>query len=49
MRTRGVSAAFIRELLRKAALAAAEQDGPLVVTERNLDDALQELLFEGAS
>ncbi len=47
VRTRGVSAAFIRELLRKAALAAAEQDGPLVVTERNLDDALQELLFEG--
>ena len=46
-RTRGVSAAFIRELLRKAALAAAEQDGPLVVTEEHLDDALQELLFEG--
>ena len=47
VRTRGVSAAFIRELLRKAALAAAEQDGPLVVTEQHLDDALQELLFEG--
>jgi hypothetical protein len=46
-RTRGVSAAFIRELVRKAALAAADQEGLLVVTERHLDDALQELLFEG--
>ncbi len=46
-RTRGVSAAFIRELVRKAALAAADQDGPLVIGERHLDDALQELLIEG--
>jgi hypothetical protein len=46
-RTRGVSAAFVRELVRKAALAAAEREGPLVVTEPHLDDALQELLFEG--
>ena len=46
-RTRGVSAAFIRELVRKAALAAADQEGPLVIGERHLDDALQELLIEG--
>jgi AAA+ superfamily predicted ATPase len=46
-RTRGVSAAFIRELVRKAALSAADQDGPLVIREQHLDDALQELLFEG--
>ncbi len=46
-RTRGVSAAFIRELVRKAALAATDRDGPLTVNEQDLDDALQELLFEG--
>jgi hypothetical protein len=46
-RTRGVSAAFIRELVRKAALAAADQDGPLAISGRHLDDALQELLVEG--
>jgi ATP-dependent 26S proteasome regulatory subunit len=46
-RTRGVSAAFIRELIRKAALAAADEDETLSVSGRHLDDALQELLFEG--
>jgi ATP-dependent 26S proteasome regulatory subunit len=46
-RTRGVSAAFIRELVRKAVLAAAEQPGPMVITWPHLDDALQELLVEG--
>jgi hypothetical protein len=48
-RTRGVSAAFIRELLRKAALFAAEEDGagPLVVREGHLDEALHDLVIEG--
>ena len=47
-RTPGVDAAFIRELVRKAALAAADkEEALLVVTEKHLDDALQELLFEG--
>jgi ATP-dependent 26S proteasome regulatory subunit len=46
-RTRGVSAAFIRELVRKSALAVSNNDGVLTVTERHFDDALQELLFEG--
>jgi ATP-dependent 26S proteasome regulatory subunit len=46
-RTRGVSAAFIRELVRKAALAAADEEGALRITDGHLDDALQELLFEG--
>jgi len=46
-RTRGVSAAFIRELIRKAAVASAGTDGRLTVTRHHLDDALQELLFEG--
>src|SRR4029079_5337813 len=40
----GTSPAFIRELLRRAALMAAEQsDGPLRVTDRHLHAALGEL------
>ena len=48
-RTNGVSAAFIRELLRKAAVCAAEENGTteLVVTDRHLDEALGELLVAG--
>ncbi len=49
-RTKGVSAAFIRELLRKAALLAAEADGTggeLTVTDRHMDEALAELLVAG--
>src|SRR4029077_15464908 len=38
---RGVSPAFIRELLRKAALFAADaSEGAIVVRESHLDDAL---------
>jgi hypothetical protein len=48
-RTAGVSGAFIRELLRKAAVYAAEEDGdaPLVVHDRHLDEGLTELLVAG--
>ena len=48
-RTAGVSGAFIRELLRKAAVYAAEEDGkgPLTVHDRHLDEALTELLVAG--
>ncbi len=48
-RTAGVSGAFIRELLRKAAIYAAEEDGtePLVVCDRHLDEGLTELLVAG--
>ena len=50
-RTRGVSAAFIRELLRKAAVLAAEDegvgDGELVVTDRHLEEGIAELLVAG--
>jgi hypothetical protein len=56
-RTEGVSPAFIRELLRKAALlavlAAGESadgdglDGPIVVSDRHLDQAMQELVLDG--
>jgi AAA+ superfamily predicted ATPase len=46
-RTKGVSAAFIREMVRKAALAAADEREVLVVEDRHLDEALHELLVEG--
>ncbi|MBN9121793.1 MAG: 26S protease regulatory subunit [Planctomycetes bacterium] len=49
-RTKGVSAAFVRELLRKAAVLAAEANGTgdeLVVTDRHVDEALAELLVAG--
>jgi ATP-dependent 26S proteasome regulatory subunit len=45
--TRGASAAFIRELLRKAALFAADDGSELAVTNRHLDDALHELVVQG--
>ena len=46
----GVSAAFIRELLRKAAVfAAIESSGDLVVNDEHIDEALAELLVAGGS
>jgi ATPase family associated with various cellular activities (AAA) len=47
-RTERASAAFIRELLRKAALfAAGSAEGEIVVTDRHLDAALHELVVQG--
>jgi hypothetical protein len=48
-RTDGVSGAFIRELLRKAAVFAAEDaaDGALIVRDHHVDEALAELLVAG--
>ncbi|MCI0379401.1 MAG: hypothetical protein L0215_17460 [Gemmataceae bacterium] len=48
-RTQGASGAFIRELLRKAAVFAAEEDGagPLVVRDGHMDEGLAELLIAG--
>lgn len=48
-RTAGVSGAFIRELLRKAAVFAAEEDGEseLVVRDRHVEEGLAELLVAG--
>jgi hypothetical protein len=48
-RTAGVSGAFIRELLRKAAVFAAEEGGnsPLSVRDAHLEEALVELLVAG--
>jgi cell division protease FtsH len=48
-RTSGVTASFIKELMRKAALAAAlavDGDGPIPVTDRHVSTALDELLDE---
>lgn len=51
-RTNGVSAAFIRELLRKAAVLAAEDGGApgvwaLTITDRHMEGATSELLVAG--
>src|SRR5437763_182051 len=45
--TEGVSAAFIRELMRKAALFAAEEGEEIIVEDHHIDEALKELVFEG--
>jgi len=46
-RTKGASAAFIRELLRKAALFAADDAGELELKSRHFDEALHEMVVEG--
>jgi ATP-dependent 26S proteasome regulatory subunit len=46
-RTEGASPAFIRELIRRAALFAADDGPEIVVTDRHLDEALHELVVEG--
>ncbi len=46
-RTEGASAAFIRELLRRAALFAAEDAAEIVVSDRHLDEALHDLVVQG--
>jgi hypothetical protein len=46
-RTEGASAAFIRELLRRAALFAAEEANEIVVSDRHLDLALHDLVMQG--
>ncbi len=45
--TEGVSAAFIRELMRKAALFAADESDDMIVEDRHIEEALHELVFEG--
>jgi hypothetical protein len=46
-RTEGVSGAFIRELLRKALLFAADEGNGAVVEDRHLSEALHELIVQG--
>jgi hypothetical protein len=45
-RTDGVSASFIRELLRRAALVAADEGQEIAVRDHHLDAALKELLLD---
>jgi hypothetical protein len=47
LRTEGVSGAFIRELVRKAILFAAEEGEGAAVGERHLDAALHDLVVAG--
>jgi cell division protease FtsH len=47
-RTEGASAAFIRELMRKAALFAADESSD-EIEHRHLDEALHELVIEGGT
>lgn len=46
-RTEGVSAAFVRELLRLATVLSADSGPELTVTDRHLAAAIHELLLEG--
>jgi ATP-dependent 26S proteasome regulatory subunit len=48
-RTEGASAAFIREMLRRAALFAAEDGASEIVEDRHLTAALDELLVAGGA
>ena len=45
--TEGASAAFIRELMRRAALFAADEGESIVVRGKHLDEALHELVVQG--
>ncbi len=42
-----MSAAFIRELMRRAALVAADEGGQVAVADRHIDQALHELIVQG--
>lgn len=48
-RTAGASGAFISELLRKAALFAAPDGDPIVVTDKHLDEAMHEMVVIGGN
>ncbi|MBR0752849.1 ATP-dependent Clp protease adaptor ClpS [Bradyrhizobium jicamae] len=46
-RTTGVSAAFIKELMRRLAQASIARDGGLTVSSPDIDDAISDMLFAG--
>ncbi|MCI0459335.1 MAG: tetratricopeptide repeat protein [Gemmataceae bacterium] len=48
-KTEGVSAAFIKELMRRAAQFRLERDGSGSLALEDVDNALEELLFKGGS
>jgi ATP-dependent 26S proteasome regulatory subunit len=46
-RTEGVSAAFIKEMMRRTAQASIERGGGQSITTGDLGDALEDMLFTG--
>lgn len=48
-RTEGVSAAFIKELMRRSAQFAVERNGSGGINHQDVDNALDEMLFKGGS
>jgi ATP-dependent 26S proteasome regulatory subunit len=46
-RTRGVSAAFIKELMRRIAQASVARDGGATVQSGDVSEALSDMLFTG--
>ncbi len=44
-RTRGVSAAFIKELMRRTAQGAISRDGAAAIMSTDLSEALDDMLF----
>lgn len=46
-RTKGASAAFIKELMRKSALFAADESREAIVEDRHVEEALHELVVDG--
>jgi ATP-dependent 26S proteasome regulatory subunit len=48
-RTQGVSAAFIKELMRRSVQFHIERDGAGEVSHDDVDNALNEMLFRGGS
>jgi ATP-dependent Clp protease adapter protein ClpS len=46
-RTKGVSAAFIKELMRRVAQASIARDGGTAVESRDIGEALDDMLFTG--
>jgi ATP-dependent Clp protease adapter protein ClpS len=46
-RTKGVSAAFIKELMRRVAQASIARDGGMAVESRDIGEALDDMLFTG--
>ena len=46
-RTKGVSAAFIKELMRRVAQASIARDGGVTVESGDVSEALDDMLFTG--
>ena len=46
-RTKGVSAAFIKELMRRVAQASIARDGGTAVESRDIGEAVDDMLFTG--